>query len=84
MADFQTDVTKLTQEVATEAALVGQISDLVLAQNKNIADLQQQIAALKAGGVDTTGLESAIVQLDQNNAKLSGVLAPAPTPTPGS
>lgn len=81
MADFQTDVNKLTADVAADTALVTQVQALQTANAQSIADLKAQIAVLQAGGaVDTTGLEAAIASLETANTTLGTLVTPATPP----
>ncbi len=79
MATFEDDETRLEADVATESALITQVTAISAANTTEIAAQRAEIADLKAKGVDTTRLETSLAAMEAQNVNLGG-LVPAPAP----
>lgn len=70
---------KLAADVAANTTA---INGLIIQDTATIADLNAQIAVLKAADptLDLTSLEASITALEANNAALAAATTPAPVP----
>jgi septal ring factor EnvC (AmiA/AmiB activator) len=78
MADLQTDETRLESDLAIQATNTAAVQAKFKSSDDAIQSLNDQIAAMKAAGTDTTQLEADLTTLEANNTTLANALNPAP------